>query len=320
MSDQNRIRSVCFTLNNWTAEDIAHIGISASSLKYIVYQQEIAPTTGTPHLQGYASAENGKTFAVWKQLLCVGGTRVHVIRANGSAAQNKEYCTKDSDRVPGSLIFERGAIPTPGQRVDLDAFAEACKDLKRPISDLADEHPGMFIKHFKGVAALRVAVDTEARRWKTEVHWFFGSTGTGKTRLCHELAPSAYWKQGGTKWWCGYLPNEHTDIIIDEYRPSLCPFNQLLSLFDRYPLVVESKGGNLPFKPQRIFVTSPKCPEETWQGRTEEDLQQLLRRLTTIVEIAPGGIRRYIRGTEGHFSFTGVRPQHGEARDGSDDP
>jgi hypothetical protein len=34
---------------------------------------------------------------------------------------------------------------------------------------------------------------------------------------------------------------------------------------------------------KRIFISTPKSPEDTWEGRTEEDLQQLLRRIETII-------------------------------------
>lgn len=49
---------------------------------------------------------------------------------------------------------------------------------------------------------------------------------------------------------------------------------------------VESKGGYLKFNSERIFITSPQPPRETfsaleWLG--EEDIAQLLRRIDEVI-------------------------------------
>lgn len=71
-------------------------------------------------------------------------------------------------------------------------------------------------------------------------------------------------------------------MIIDDYRTDFCKFHTLLNLLDRYPFQVEVKGGTLQFRPKRIFITCPKRPEDIWASRTEEDLAQLLRRITEV--------------------------------------
>uniref|UniRef100_UPI004048ADC4 RNA helicase domain-containing protein n=1 Tax=Polynucleobacter sp. TaxID=2029855 RepID=UPI004048ADC4 len=94
----------------------------------------------------------------------------------------------------------------------------------------------------------------------------------------HELSPKAYWKPPTTKWWDGY--DGESDIIIDDYRRDFCTFADLLRLLDRYPLQVEVKGGTINFNAKRIFITTPKSIENTWEGRTAEDIDQLKRRVT----------------------------------------
>lgn len=43
------------------------------------------------------------------------------------------------------------------------------------------------------------------RTWKTDVYWFWGRTGTGKSRTCYRLVGSdAYTATDEGKWWCGY--------------------------------------------------------------------------------------------------------------------
>lgn len=60
----------------------------------------------------------------------------------------------------------------------------------------------------------------------------------------------------------------------------------MLRLFDRYPYQVEVKGGTRQFLARKIYVTTPKSPALTWESRTEEDLAQLLRRITEVKHFA----------------------------------
>lgn len=52
MVDTRRVRWT-FTLNNWTEEDYALLAEFASETRYAIIGKEIAPGTGTPHLQGF---------------------------------------------------------------------------------------------------------------------------------------------------------------------------------------------------------------------------------------------------------------------------
>lgn len=106
-------------------------------------------------------------------------------------------------------------------------------------------------------------------------------TGTGKSRKAFEQYPQAYYKMPTTKWWDGY--DRHEVVVVDDYRTNMCTFGELLRLFDRYPLLVELKGGTVNFLAKTIVITTPKSPRETWEGRCEEDLQQLLRRIEHVV-------------------------------------
>jgi len=88
------------------------------------------------------------------------------------------------------------------------------------------------------------------------------------------------------KWWDGYCGQ--SEVIIDDYRRDLCTFAELLRLFDRYPHTVEFKGGSCQFLAKTIVVTTSKGPKETWEGRCDEDLAQLCRRINEIREFRGG--------------------------------
>jgi hypothetical protein len=84
------------------------------------------------------------------------------------------------------------------------------------------------------------------------------------------------------KWWDGYS-NEKT-VIIDDYRASLCTYQDLLRILDRYPLRVEMKGTTAHLAATVFIITTNARPEVMWASRTEEALDQLLRRITTVIE------------------------------------
>lgn len=297
MTTRQRHRSIVFTLNNYTQDELIHV--QSGPFKYLVFQQERG-ASGTPHLQGYAQMGKPTEFTTWKRLI---GDRAYVAAAAGTPQQNKQYCTKPDARIPETEPYESGTIPE--ERGDAMArLIEGTKDTSKTLSDIFEASGPEFLRHYKGVIFARGLI-AQPRREKTQVHWFFGGTGLGKSFLAHKLAPDAYGKNQ-SRWWDGYDPTEHDDVIIDEFRASFSPWYFLLQLFDENPLRVEFKGGIVNFRARRIFVTTPYAPHKTWQDRTEEDVQQLLRRLTTVVEFLPGRIWRFHKGAPVDLPGSGI--------------
>lgn len=287
----SKFRAICFTLNNYSVYEFSKLRdlnkLIPDKLKYVIFQRERAPGTGTKHIQGYICAVNPQSIKGWKKI--IGTDRVHIECARGTAEENRAYCSKEESRdtggsEPGDSEFcgpiEYGVVPEQGRRTDLVGLVNAAIDTSVPIVDVMRASPEAFLKFYRGALAIRSLV-IGRRDFKTQVFWLYGPTGTGKSRVAHQIAPSAYWKQGSSKWWCGY--DGHEDVVIDDYRRDLCTFSELLRLLDRYPMQVEAKGVSHQFVAKRIFITTPKNPESTWEGRVEEDLQQLSRRIDVII-------------------------------------
>lgn len=272
----SQFRAACFTLNNPNTEELENLHNTLKDFKYAVYQLERGEQ-GTAHIQGYAVSAKPKRLGGWKTAI---GARAHIEQARGSAQQNKDYCTKEP-REAGP--WEYGTMPHPGSRTDIAGALETIKE-GGSIQEIIEAHPEEFVKYHKGLMAARLIYQPR-RNWKTQVLWFYGPTGTGKSRKAYEEYPESYFKQPSNKWWCGY--DGQDSVIIDDYRRDLCTFSELLRLFDRYPMQVETKGGSVQFLAKTIIVTTPKSPRDTWAGRTEEDLGQLLRRIDRI-EHFPG--------------------------------
>lgn len=191
-----------------------------------------------------------------------------------------------------------------GQRSDIEAAIETIRE-GATLLETIEKHGDAFVKYSRGLCQVRLAY-SRRRTWKTEVFWFYGPTGTGKSLEAFERFPEAYYKNPTNKWWCGY--DEHDAVVIDDYRRDLCSFGDLLRLFDRYPLSVESKGGTMQFLARTIIITTPKSPRATWEGRTDEELNQLLRRIEHVkhfIRLGDGGVDQSGTGDVGQSCTNG---------------
>lgn len=280
-----RYRGYCFTINNFTEEEYEHLKTVACT--YACFQCEVAPETLTPHIQGYVYFKNLQTLAAVKAAV---SPRAHFEPAAGTPQQNRIYCSKEG----GTRFYEMGDIPTKGARNDLAVVAQMIKQ-GSTIKDVAIEHPDAFIKYSTGIIRLKALSDPK-RNHKTEIFWYYGPTGAGKSyRASVEAGPDAYYKMGGNRWWDGY--DGHENVIIDDYRRDLCTFNELLRLLDRYPHRVEVKCASVEFVAKRIWITCPFAPREVWRnddGAEREDIGQLIRRIEHVehfpaIFVHPGG-------------------------------
>lgn len=131
----------CFTINNPISEPALH-----SSLSYLVYGRETAPTTGTPHLQGYLESKQNVRITGLHKL--PGFESAHFLRARGTPEQNRDYCTKGGDFV------EFGTISGgKGSRTDLTHIRDIISEQpnRSGLKRIADEHPGDFIRYHRGI-------------------------------------------------------------------------------------------------------------------------------------------------------------------------
>jgi len=135
----SRAKHWCFTLNNYTGNDIDRINANASFFDYIIFGREVGES-GTPHLQGFVS------FTARVRLNhCV----ATIGQAHFSVARNIDhsiqYCKKDGD------FTEIGTRPVvkQGTRNDLESFKQAVMNGEHNVKKLRAEHSDVYARYPK---------------------------------------------------------------------------------------------------------------------------------------------------------------------------
>lgn len=275
----------CFTYNNYTDETVLKLRAwIEDTCKYGCYQKEVAPTTGTHHLQGYISLKKKARMTTIQKKLVVLGIQLTLINANGTPAQNRAYCSKEG----GNEFWEFGNINIVGQgsRTDL---TPACDKIlgKRPMSAVASEHPEVYVKYHKGLSALAKVTDEVPRETEMDITVLFGDAGTGKStkaRMYAKLYGEYYTlgvPSGGVVWFDGY--NGEDTLIIDEFKGWIQP-TYLNQLIDKFKMELPVKGAFVNRKFTHVFITSNYAPEDWWSEKVIWNKESLYRRINNIYE------------------------------------
>lgn len=257
-------RNLCFTLNNYTEDELHHI--ECAPHKYLIIGKEVGES-GTPHLQGYIELEKRMRLRAVKKLL---GPRTHFEARKGTAQQAADYCKKDKNYT------ESGTISQQGKRNDIEHYIVCIKaDPKKRKLEIMEEFPAVYSKYPKFCNEYRLL----KQDWKildyeeTPNLWVYGPVGTGKSRPFQELGDQVYRKMPN-KWWDGY-DGEHT-VLIEDLEPAHRVLGYHIKIWgDRYPFIAEMKGYAHRIRPPRIVITSNFHPNEIWEG---EVLNAVLRR------------------------------------------
>lgn len=275
----------CFTWNNYTEDRlVAFKEWLEENCKYACLQKETAPTTGTQHIQGYLNLAQKKTMGYIQKKLTDIDVRLSLLGAKGTATQNRAYCSKPG----GTDFYEIGNIKIAGQgaRSDLSEVAEKVLG-KRPISEIANEHPETFIKYHKGINSLSFALDLPLEERPMETILYFGDARTGKSTKARMIARlyGSYYKLGmpnnGSLFFDGY--KGELSLIIDEFKGWISP-TYLNDLLDKYRMILNLKGSSTYAKYEHVFITSNFPPEEWWSDKVIWNKEALFGRLTSIYE------------------------------------
>lgn len=254
------VKNWVFTLNNPTEEEEEAIKSKVPGvIKYLIYQKETGES-GTPHLQGYAQFVQKVRFTQVKNHI---GQRAFVDKRKGSHDEARDYCRKEEGRIEDPVELGEPTLGR-GQRNDLLAV-KAALDAGGTVQQVADNHFEHWVKYSRAFKEYVILKRQKNRDWITFTTVYWGEPGVGKTRrIVEEAGANAYWLPkpcGQNIWFDGYDGEE--DVVIDEFYGWI-PRDLMQRMCDRYPLLVPTKGGFVPFLAKRIWITSNAAPDNWW--------------------------------------------------------
>lgn len=264
------------------------INLTSEKMEFVVVSEETAPTTGMKHYHALVILKDNlysRKLDYFDYLMI--HPNIEAVRGNAQKAY--EYVIKDGKYWQSDLNYfkvdygkkNKERIKRNKLLMNGDIFEEYEKGNIGPID---------LIRAAK-IRAIKVQLEpTMIKRTPPLIMWFYGNTGSGKTRKAVEIAEqlkARIWiSNDSLKWFDGYCGQEVA--VFDDLRRDILPtWAFLLRLLDRYPLIVQIKGGFVKWEPKIIIITCPVPPEECfkWYNKQGEEQQwdrqeQLNRRLT----------------------------------------
>ena len=271
MNEQNKkYRNFVLTINNpEDHEELVH-RVKNAPYKYLVWGNEVGEE-GTPHKQGTIIFSSPKTMSAALKVL-VG---IHYLKPCIDLFKSIEYCKKTNEYeeygTPPKTSKEKGQ----GEQNKWKEVRIAAEEGR--LDDIPDDirfRQYKAVEHFRSEGSKRRKLaDTDSQHL-----WYYGDSGTGKSKKAREENPECYLKMCN-KWWDGYSDEEV--VVIEDFdtrHEKLVHHMKLWS--DRYPFLAETKGGARKIRPKLIIVTSNYSPDEIWH--TGQDLDPILRRFKKV--------------------------------------
>lgn len=279
--DKATYHSCAFTFHLWNQDELNNYCIEPhEAIRRYVWQVELTEG-GLPHIQGYIELKPKKNWRAkfMKQWVGLGTERAHLSSGKdtrGSPKDNYIYCTKLESRwMEGEQYGDWENIEDEVKKNGWSTVVERIKEGAQ-LRELYDEFPRESLTCSKGI---NQAIQSLAKPLSVlnpeaddiQFCWIFGQSGQGKTRMVWDWAMEnnkvLYVKDPTSKWWCGFDPNVHDAVLIDDYRAnSNLPYDELLRICDLYPLRVEPKGGSMMIRPKTVFITCNYAPWDLFRN------------------------------------------------------
>lgn len=243
---------------------------------YFLLGKESCPDTGRAHYQCYVEFSSAQTATVLQERHQARWNKgVHLERREGTQQQAIDYCKKDGDWI------EDGEAKRQGKSREADKLMEMVKDGAnlRDILQAASGHA--WCQYRSGLKeAMTLMRSLRPPETPPSVHIYYGTTGTGKTRLARsEGALPTVFREPFVSGSLG------PKVLFDDFDPQTMTRTWFLLLTDRYQQVVEVKGGEAEWAPTHIYFTTNYAPN-TWMFKDNKPWDEACqRRITEIKEM-----------------------------------
>lgn len=279
-----RVERWCFTLNN----PGNFVPPSLDCVAYMVFQEEVAPATGTEHLQGYVRFKMRKDLSAVKKVW--GGTPMegaHWCVSEGTEEQNRHYCTKEESRKPGTEPVEynpekyEGEAGRKGRRSDLIAVAKMVNE-GQSMRSIAEKFPVDWMRYHRGIASyanttmIPEGIQTAVRDMAVMVIW--GPTNTGKTHRVFEMANVPFYSVSpGRDPWGAYKYEKM--VLFDEFTPQKWDIREMNRICQKWPCKLDCRYEDKYLAATRIVITANTHPKEWYFHETAAIQNAFFRRI-----------------------------------------
>lgn len=264
-------RSYCFTLNNYTLEELGKLYNDSPKYRYIIIGAEKGEITETKHLQGYLELYKSQRISWFKEGSL---SRAHFEKRQGPREIARDYCKKEGDYAE----FGNWCAGGQGARTDLQKVMKAIKE-NTPIKQIMEDEPATVSRNLRFVEKYQQLVEKEQTKdfRKVDVEVLYGDAGVGKTRKAHEYDHDVFTVDSEASFPFDGYDGEKT-ILIDDFYGGI-KYSQLLRILDGHQFRVNVKGGHRYARWTKIFITSNTEPDQWYKfGLTPA----LKRRITTV--------------------------------------
>lgn len=135
-----RAKYWCFTLNNYSEEDVDRLSAPIDGISYLIFGKEVG-ASGTPHLQGTVCFQSRKRLT--QVTAMIGPERHPHCTTTRFLSQSIEYCKKDGDYTEVGLPPDCQA----GERSDLENLKQSVREGVTSMEILRDMHSEVCAKY-----------------------------------------------------------------------------------------------------------------------------------------------------------------------------
>lgn len=278
----------CFTINN--PQDFHQDALLELDYSYLVFQVEIGEE-GTPHIQGFVQLERKQRLtAIIKHMKAYFpeededeeepySNHGHWSKRRGTPSEAAHYCKKpvpDCDcphcegleRFDNYVEYGHLSMGTAQQKV-----AEVVRVIKaKGLSHAIERFPEVYAHMHSGMEKIATFYLPD-RDFQPVVTVLWGKSRCGKTRYAYNAFPTPYLLppsgRGQTDFVGDYRPDFHMTLIMDDFYGQW-RYSNILRLWDRYPMEVQTKGGYRKFLARHIVVTSNVPPNEWYKTQLSD--------------------------------------------------
>lgn len=279
----------------WLPTLLGHARMKEGGMVWATGQQEMCPETGRRHAHVIMSFDTARTFSQVSRLFP--GCQVWSVKIGRTDADVQRiitYCRKDETREAGPWMH--GEVPSKRGEKRSTAWADALTMIQDGKTDAEVAQLLPHVAQSSGFDRLRSRLSRpRSTREPPTVILLHGPTGTGKTRAAYALADARgwtivsipTWTGGGKVWWNGYQ-QQHVLLLDDMMPVPVSMAGYWLQVLDRYPMIVEFKGGAVDLNSPIIIVTSNHALEALTDGWPEANQAAFARRFTHQVVLLEG--------------------------------